>query len=366
MELKLYIIFMNRPELKWFWSIHLPNYKKRRKKMYVQKLEKLSFDILDCLDSKDIREFNQELGTVFSPMEQAALVYQSKKTCVEQKLKIWHELLDTFAEDEFQQVQFMVNKAGKRNKEIVRDTVSSFEAALKRRFDSTRTGIIFEARFWEADYSKDVHVKQGFFAQYEDAYHFLEEEKAEYMNDDWLSTFKTKAEIVTVKLEGWHRRDGDIFIYDNELQMIDVYPEDSGGDENALSSVYLRPPLPFKKGDIVRTIGPEEPIYAVVSYDYEWGLKPMDAWKDSSDMLCIYDTFDRWDGKYQFGFFECYYLHIEYCPIEELPDDKTILVMLKDVYQEKMLAGELLRYYCEHGENAYIKLFGKPSQKLKI
>ncbi len=42
------------------------------------------------IDSKDIREYNLQRKTQFSPMELAVLVYHSNVISVEDKLMIWH------------------------------------------------------------------------------------------------------------------------------------------------------------------------------------------------------------------------------------------------------------------------------------
>ena len=61
-------------------------------------------DIYDFIDSKDIREYNRLLGTKFAPIEQAVIIYQCNSKTVEEKLSAWHELLDTYTEEEFEKI----------------------------------------------------------------------------------------------------------------------------------------------------------------------------------------------------------------------------------------------------------------------
>ena len=58
------------------------------------------FHILDFIDSKDIREYNQ--NTEFTPVEQTVLIQHSKGTTVDKKMSVWQELLDTYNEEEFE------------------------------------------------------------------------------------------------------------------------------------------------------------------------------------------------------------------------------------------------------------------------
>jgi len=51
------------------------------------------FNILDFIDSKEIREYNQ--NTEFTPIEQAALIYHSERTTVDEEMsedKIYENL----------------------------------------------------------------------------------------------------------------------------------------------------------------------------------------------------------------------------------------------------------------------------------
>ena len=56
------------------------------------------FNILDFIDSKEIREYNQ--NTEFTPIEQAYLIYHSRKTTVEEKKKARRELLGSYSIEE--------------------------------------------------------------------------------------------------------------------------------------------------------------------------------------------------------------------------------------------------------------------------
>ena len=49
----------------------------------------------------------------------------------------------------------------------------------------------------------------------------------------------------------------------------------------------------------------------------------------------------------------------EKCPDEELPEDLSMLFLLRDVYQEKMSVAQLLEYYSKFGRKAYEHIYGR-------
>ena len=62
-------------------------------------------NILDYIDSKDIREYNR--NTKFTPFEKAYLIYNCKRP-LEEKISALKELLNTYTEEDFWR-----NKQGK-------------------------------------------------------------------------------------------------------------------------------------------------------------------------------------------------------------------------------------------------------------
>ena len=101
------------------------------------------FNILDFIDSKDIREYNR--NTNFFPIEQAVLIYNSMNTTVEEKLSAWKELLNNYSEEDFKYNQFGERQFAddKSNKQIIEETVVAFENSLAMR--NLSGDVIFEA-----------------------------------------------------------------------------------------------------------------------------------------------------------------------------------------------------------------------------
>lgn len=297
------------------------------------------------IDSNAIREYNRKINTCFSPMEQAVLVYHSKRINVEQKIKIWKKLLETFTEEEFQQGKYMVHKPEVKNKVVVELTKQVFEQALQIiKIQIGMLGLlIYEARFWECDYPDEANVSKGYFRNYDDAYKFLQNEKRKYMEDDLYST-KVRAEIIGIKLDEQYSRDGCIYQYNNEMELIDIFPPSGEIERSGMSSVYLKIPIPFGKGDLVKTIGLDKVRYGVVNTEYkDIELKSSDVYKDSTDMHCCLDVCwnSDFDSKLLFGWGMYEYLDLEYCDPTELPANQKMLVSISEAYQGKMTLGML-------------------------
>ena len=130
------------------------------------------FNILDFIDSKEIREYNQ--NTEFTPIEQAALIYHSERTTVDEKMAAWQELLDIYSEEEFEWTRHGKRRFDdKSNKQILADTITVYENALNQR--SVVDKVIFEASFYECDYPKSKYPV--FFSSYKDAFVYIEDKK---------------------------------------------------------------------------------------------------------------------------------------------------------------------------------------------
>ena len=112
------------------------------------------FNILNFIDSKDIREYNKD--TKFTPLEQAVIIYYSKCTSIDEKISAWKELLDTYSEDDFKSTRYGEKVFDEiSNKQIIADTVETYEKALE--FRNKAEGVVFETAFSEANYPDSVY-----------------------------------------------------------------------------------------------------------------------------------------------------------------------------------------------------------------
>jgi len=309
------------------------------------------FHILDFIDSKDIREHNA--NTQFTPMEQAVLIYHSCRTTVDDKMTAWRELLERYGENDFKILNYGERQFVRRsNRQLVEDTVRQYEAALSSRY--TASNVIFAASFEEIGHPRSDEL--SYFTDYDSAFAFIEAEKQRYLDNDYLKDVPTKARISIVPLNEKNRRDSTWFDFDTDLRMTGLYPchssDEDGMDNEDLDMAYIYVPVPFKKGDILKTINPNfETGYGVLRRD---NIYP--SWRetmgDSSDMIVMLDHYDYEENLFDYGD-GCKILNLEKCSWSELPNDQKTLILLSLVYQDKMEAGQMLYYYSKFGRKAY-------------
>lgn len=307
-----------------------------------------TFDILEFIDSDDIREYNS--STHFYPVEKAVLIYYSRKHSVEDKIHAWKTLLEAYSEDEFQETA-----AGKvklrmlHNRKVVENTLMSFEKALEVR--EITEGVVYEAEFWECNYPDSVYPI--IFSSYDKAYAYLQKEKQEYLDDENLKLCKTEGKITRHVLDEEDKNMTDItYVFDDNLTMTDIRTRFSEDEELGDVSIYI--PLPFKKGDIVKSLSPGKVEYGVISCDPEQEkmLKRIQHGEcECYDMWIAIEFFYKCEGKWEYGHDHCNPLMWEKCSPKELKDEQHGLELLSLVYKGEMGAGQLLNLYSQFLDN---------------
>ena len=234
------------------------------------------------------------------------------------------------------------------------DTVRRYEAALSSRY--TASNVIFAASFEEVGYPEQQRDEHSYFTDYDSAFAFIKAKKQRYLDNDYLKDVPTKARISIVPLNEENRRDNIWFDFDTDLRMTGLFPcysgDEDGMDNKDLDMAYIYVPVPFKKGDILKTINP--------NYKTAYGVLPRDnicpSWcetmGDSSDMIVTLDCYDYEENLFDY-YDGCEILDLEKCSWSELPKDQKILILLSLVYQDKMEAGQMLYYYSKFGRKAY-------------
>ena len=318
------------------------------------------FNILDFIDSKCVREYNKD--TPFTPIEQAVLIIYSEGTSVEEKMAAWRDLLDAYHEEEFEMTRFGKRRFhDKTNRKILEDTLTEWENALSLK--TACSNMVFEASFYESAIPDSTNPV--YFADFESAFSYLKEEEQEYLDDDNLQKVQTQAKIRAKSL-GTHSQDDTIFYFDNDLRMIRISPGITAAvtDWYDLEEIFIHIPLPFQKGDILRSIGSGETEYGILSETpdetyFERAIQRGDA----SDMTFRLDIFED-DG--QMGYFthsHAFPLSYEKCPDDQLPDKYSIYYPLRDVHTGKMQFWDFLNLYTYYGKDMYWKVFGQHKKK---
>ena len=308
------------------------------------------FHILDFIDSKDIREHNA--NTQFTPMEQAVLIYHSVRTTVDDKMTAWRELLERYGEDDFKILNYGERQFTSRsNRQLVEDIIRQYEAVLASRY--TASNVIFAVSFEEIGYPRPNEL--SYFTNYDSAFAFMEARKQWYLDDEDLKDTPTKARISIIQLNDKnHRSDSAWFDFDTDLRMSILVTYEIDYIEG-LDMAYIRVSVPFKKGDILKSIDPNyETSYAVLTSDAIYHLQ-METIADSSDMIVFLYGYDYEENSFT------YYdgspiLDWEKCSWSELPEDQKILILLSQVCQDKIDAGWMLYNYSLFGRKAYDKI----------
>ncbi len=235
-------------------------------------------DLLEFIDSADIREYNRETG--FVPAEWAVLIRASKKQTMEEKMEALQYLVDHYKEADFGDEK--VNIFGRGYplfdkkipiREVVKKTLALWQDILDDR--GRNENVVFAAKLTEKGYSSDSLAEYVFFADYQDAFAYLSHEKQKYLDDEELKEIETAGEIHRIKMGGGY----DAYYFDTQMRLVDLGEDaDRVIDEKGMllspleKEVYkVFVPLPFRTGNIVKVDNwNEEPYYGVISH--EWKL----------------------------------------------------------------------------------------------
>lgn len=283
------------------------------------------FDILDFIDSKDIREYNRQLETKFTPIEQAVIIYQCNSKTVEEKLSAWHELLDTYTEEEFEKINLpdggkVTNRHimfGHTYRQKVEITVKAFEKALELK--SNTNGMVYIVTAYTGSDSNDYEEFE--FSSFDKAYEYIcASKEREFMGYDvgvaHISTMYFSIKVFELDEKSDEKTE---FIFDNDFRMTQIY-YNYEDEKYGLDYVYIYLPLPFKKGDIIRTIDgcneyavvPKTPDKSYFIHAYDATAMHITAWCLGEDEGEIIDDF----GHYNI-------FNLERCTEDELPEDSS-------------------------------------------
>ncbi len=309
------------------------------------------YDFLKFIDSPDIREYNKE--TQFTPAEWAVLVMAGYGCTVEEKIDALQYLVDHYNEDEFGEESINISpptyppyNTSMRMWDVVINTIRIWGDALRDRYKDDNA--VYAAQLIEKGYPREELYEYTFFTSYEKAYSYLEAEKQEYLDDEDLRGVKTYGEIRRIGVN--NDAGSDIYIFDNELRMVDIGVDTSrilceNGELLGLLDTFVykvHVPLPFKKGDIIKVesfFG--EAYYGVFSCDWERPQKK--EWINMWVSLDIYDeVWERFDFTDGTGDGILNYIS---CSEEQLPENQKVLELISDVRKGEMDFYTLLHKY---------------------
>lgn len=293
-------------------------------------------DIRAFIDNQEIRELNR--NTVFSPMEQVVLIVHSHKTSVDEKLQALIELVKQYSYEEFQNCSIgYISKMDLGFKTITEKAIEQYNYALSYQYSNDN--VIFGARLFEVDHPTEA-ASNTLFSTYEKAFGFITEEKRKFLVFEETKTVETKAVIDLIWLDQQGDGNAVTFYFDNHLILTNIFA--CFGDPGVwrpLQECCVYVPLPFVKGDILRSTNRKEDgtiVYGVLSHEVDDPsmIHYMRNCGDVSDMKVTMDIICAEQGRMDHT--QWNYLDLERCPLEELPDDQWLLKTISELRKRNM------------------------------
>lgn len=288
------------------------------------------FNILDFIDSPDIRELNK--NTVFSPSEQAVIIYHSYERSAEDKISALRFLADNFSEDEFQTeriTQFRRKFYYYNNlRNIVSDIADTWQNALNLRYDNN--GVVFLAEISDSDHNT---IAKKYFSDYSSAFEFISANKTDAPG--FIEITRTPVNM------DFHGYASYSFSKDMVLYEVDPY---EGDYQIPLSEYFMdftiQMPLPFRTGDILKVVHPySEPVYGVLDSTYDEKLKR----NPDADMHLRLEKYVR-DEDF-FSWSHVNYLHLQKVSPDELQPEHNYLKLMSDLRRNKLDFMDFLSLY---------------------
>lgn len=289
---------------------------------------------LEFLDSPDIRRYHR--NTAFTPAEQAVLISMSVKQSVTEKMAALRQLAAQYSSAEFGADR--VRHTFPDFREGVLDYAARMQEALEKRYEPD--AVVFSVICTEAGYSAE---KPAYFSNFKEAYSYLNEQHAEYMQP-------FSAEIHRIPLENARTQVEYIYYWNSEHVLYDMQLRECASSLD-LDTCFVAVPLPFAEGDLVKC--PDR--FGNVTYGVIHGLwdeaddERHRKCGDISDMILNLEGYTADKTHALGGFFhricDVFSLWLSACTAEELPEDQKYLLLIQDVIQGRMDALQLLESY---------------------
>lgn len=287
------------------------------------------FNILDFIDSPDIREYNKDIK--FTPAEQAILIAHSEETTVEEKLVAWQELVDNYSIEEFGLDSIRINRRfhAKDFRQVVIDNIHIWRELLAA--TKKKDNVVYQTEFGEREHDGDG--RENFFSSFDLAYQSIVQDKQEYLDNSGLKNIETYAFIDRMYLDRGNG-DTDRFYFDNKLRMVMMRPAgkwfESENEQEKIDLVedcYMYVPIPFRAGELVKMQSP--------FYKTDYGVVPFNQRSkeddiclnhggDGSDMVTTLDCYLDWRDEFDFCD-DAELLSLRRCAVDELPEKQKVL-----------------------------------------
>lgn len=273
------------------------------------------FNILDFIDSPDIREYNKD--TKFTPAEQAVLIAYSNGTTVEEKLAAWQELVDNYSDDEFKDESidvFWWEKEETSVRQLVIDTICSWRNALEATLQ--KKNVIYIVHFVRNG-TRDC--KKKFCSNYKMACQEMVCDKEKFLKE--YDNYAEYVGAVITRVSLTDENDYDVYYYDNELRMFDLMRGMLLEETNIPYFDFwccVHVPTPFKCGDLVKA----KRRYGKVKYGVLATDLPNELKYRGVGRMAMRIFLDGWITDFnKFGWWhDVEILDLRYCDEDELPE----------------------------------------------
>lgn len=311
------------------------------------------FNILDFIDSEDIREHNKE--TLFSPTQKAFLIRHSQKQSIENKIKAMESLLLENLDWDFPYIDAYDKKRSFR--EVVSEEAREWKEVLEKRYDNREA--VYISRLSEVEFLSSDEGNPRFFSNYAKAYESLVIAKKRYLDDQDLKDVQTLGEIIRITVDAGNASygyDERHYLFDTDMRLIDVYRKchEDTSPVNGMDAYRCYIPVPFKAGDIVKCKSPyHETYYGVFPYDWE---EPKNKYGIS--MYASLDTYYAKEKLFEITD-DTLVLELSKCKDDELPEDQRILKVISAVRKGELDFYTVLNRMSFHKLDDLVKWFYK-------
>ena len=299
-------------------------------------------DIYEFINSKAIREHCKKIEHIFSDLEKAYLINQSRNHTVEEKCTAWQELLDSTKDFKLPSREH-TSYENLFFHELLKTLIDYNESASKKFYKKEGNSVYQYSLKWN-DWGKegdDVH--SDFDKCYNEAFDFYEEE---FKNNE-IREF-----CIMKKYSGG----GQITLFLNseqngyEFHITGMnFLEKERDICNYLMSYWFFIPTPFQKGDILYDADWNE-VYVLIEL-YTDNKDFLKRWHECGDETDMYAACYLVNDNGNFGcdqIWSC--LNLEYCDEDRIQDNKKILKLLGNYLKDSGNIPEdlLLNGYIRH------------------
>ena len=308
--------------------------------------------ICQFINSKDIRQYLDEINYEFSVPEYAYLIWQCRLISIKDRHQEWQNLIDST-----ENCAVLTN--GGQNQWYLHDAIRKYitfenqliERLMRPNENAFYEGIWQEDRIWTGD--DGWHGGNCYFESYEEAFSYAKE----YANEESVYCFKIKKNYIdnspnhSAIIEALFTPDGEMMDIDYWGETETLWKEsDSDIWFESFDEMWFDIPIPFKPGDIVCDYRKQSPF--VLTDTTQWFKKEKpgkrENWKQyltHMDMNASGYAYEGTTKTVRWDWCDYYYLNLEYYT-NELKDGERVLAAYSQFKQGK-INGDTLNKLCQ-------------------